>query len=236
MAKFAARRSRRRPPHDDVLTPAEWRVANAIKHGMSNRAIAERRGISVDAVKFHVANIVAKLGVTNRKELLHWFRAPKGSALNRRPTDVSTSVALGQIGQIARTVKDIEQARQWYGEVLGLRHLFSFEGLAFFDCGGTRLMLTRNAEVAAESILYWRVENIVSSYEGLKARGVEFVGAPHRIHRHADGTEEWMAFFKDPEGRPLAMMSQARSDEDRSDEARPEEARLEEARLEPPRT
>src|SRR6185312_5864708 len=167
---------------------------------------AERRGISVDAVKFHVANIVAKLGVSNRTELRHWFRAPKGSALTRRPIDVNAPVALGEIGQISRTVKDIEQARQWYGQVLGLPHLYSFEGLAFFDCAGTRLMLTRKEEAAgAESILYWRVENIVSAYEGLKGRGVEFVGAPHMIHRHADGTEEWMAFFKDPDGRPLAL-------------------------------
>jgi methylmalonyl-CoA/ethylmalonyl-CoA epimerase len=28
------------------------------------------------------------------------------------------------------------------------------------------------------------------------------------IHRHADGTEEWMAFFEDPDGRPLAIMAQ----------------------------
>jgi hypothetical protein len=41
-------------------------------------------------------------------------------------------------------------------------------------------------------------------------RGVEFTHAPHRIHTHADGTEEWMGFFKDPEGRPLAIMSQVR--------------------------
>ena len=42
----------------------------------------------------------------------------------------------------------------------------------------------------------------------LKARGVEFTNAPHMIFRHANGTEEWMAFFKDPEGRPLALMEQ----------------------------
>ncbi|MGE3697155.1 MAG: LuxR C-terminal-related transcriptional regulator, partial [Dehalococcoidia bacterium] len=47
---------RGRPRHPDVLTPAEWRVVNAVRHGMSNRVIAERRGISLDAVKFHVAN------------------------------------------------------------------------------------------------------------------------------------------------------------------------------------
>jgi DNA-binding CsgD family transcriptional regulator/extradiol dioxygenase family protein len=221
VARPTVRRSRGRPPHDDVLTPAEWRIAHAVKHGMTNRAIAERRGISVDAVKFHIANIVAKLGVSNRKELRQWFRAPKASALSRRPTDVHAPVTFGKIGQIARTVKDIEQARHWYGQVLGLPHLYTFDRLAFFDCGGTRLMLTQKDEVSSsESILYWRVENIVDAYDGLKSRGVEFVAAPHMIHRHADGTEEWMAFFKDPEGRPLALMSQFKSES-----ARPESAR-----------
>jgi len=44
------------------LTPSEWRVVHAVQHGMSNREIAARRGISPDAVKYHVANAVAKLG------------------------------------------------------------------------------------------------------------------------------------------------------------------------------
>jgi DNA-binding CsgD family transcriptional regulator/predicted enzyme related to lactoylglutathione lyase len=232
-ARSTRSRSRGRPPHDDVLTPAEWRIAHAVTHGMTNRAIAERRGISIDAVKFHLANIVAKLGVKNRNELRQWFRTPKGSALSRRPLDMTKSsgtildgecrpegqgtgtglrsapLTLGQIGQISRTVKDIVEAQQWYGKVLGLPHLYTFDRLAFFDCGGTRLMLTQNGEVSTgESVLYWRVENIVNAYETLKARGAEFISAPHMIHRHPDGTEEWMAFFKDPEGRALAIMSQ----------------------------
>lgn len=124
---------------------------------------------------------------------------------------MNAPVTFGPIGQIARTVKDIEQAQHWYGKVLGLPHLYTFGTLAFFDCAGTRLMLTQKEEVsAAESILYWRVESIIDAYESLKAQGVEFVGAPHMIHRHADGTQEWMAFFKDPEGRLLALMSQVK--------------------------
>jgi predicted enzyme related to lactoylglutathione lyase len=67
-----------------------------------------------------------------------------------------------------------------------------------------------HAPPSGESVLYWRVENIVNAYETLKARGAEFIGAPHMIHRHPDGTQEWMAFFKDPEGRTLAIMSQVK--------------------------
>ena len=116
---------------------------------------------------------------------------------------------LGPIGQISRTVKDIKQAEAWYREVLGLPHLFTFGKLAFFDCGGTRLFLTEEAGgIKEESILYLRVQDIEKAHDTLKSRGVEFPSSPHRVHRHADGTEEWMAFFKDPEGRLLAIMSQ----------------------------
>ena len=115
------------------------------------------------------------------------------------------------IGQVSRSVRDIEQAQGWYGDVLGLKHLYTFGKLAFFDLGGTRLFLTQEEKLpAAESILYLRVADIESAHEALKARGVEFTGAPHMIHKHADGMEEWMAFFNDPEGRPLAIMSQVK--------------------------
>jgi catechol 2,3-dioxygenase-like lactoylglutathione lyase family enzyme len=104
-------------------------------------------------------------------------------------------------------VKDIAAAERWYGEVLGLRHLYSFGKLAFFDCGGTRLFLSEG-EGEAGSILYFRVPDIHAAQAALEARGVAFRGAPHLIHRHEDGTEEWMAFFDDDEGRPLALMAQ----------------------------
>ena len=72
-------------------------------------------------------------------------------------------------------------------------------------------MLSQEAQASsAESILYLRVADIGAVHESLKSRGVEFINAPHMIHRHADGTEEWLAMFKDPEGRPLGIMSQAR--------------------------
>lgn len=203
-------RRRGRPPHADVLTPGEWRVVHAIQHGLSNRQIAVRRGISLDAVRYHVANAVAKLGVTNRQGLRRWFRAPADSALAGGEKSMATAQALGPLGQISRTVSDIAAAEQWYGQVLGLRHLYTFGKAAFFDCGGTRLYLTADQAVAPESILYLRVGDIGAAYEQLRARGVEFLGAPHLIHRHADGAEEWLAVFKDPDGRPLALMSQVK--------------------------
>ncbi|MBS0395496.1 MAG: VOC family protein [Proteobacteria bacterium] len=205
------RRPPGRPPYPDVLTPAEWRTVEAVRHGLSNRAIAARDGVSVEAVKFHVASARAKLGLGDRRALRRYAGVARDSALARQETAMTAPPALGPLGQIARHVADVAAATAWYRDVLGLTHLYSFGELAFFDMGGVRLFLSRGgAAPAGESILYFRVDDIRAAHAGLAARGVEFVSAPHRIHRHADGTEEWLAFFNDPEGRPLALISQVR--------------------------
>lgn len=192
-----------RPPHPDALTPAEWRVVEAVRHGLTNPDIAARLGVGVDAVKFHVGNALGKLGFASRAELRQWdgVRSDSGLAAASDP-----AVDLAAIGQIARTVRDVAAAERWYADVLGLRHLYSFGALAFFDCGGTRLFLSPG-DPTANSILYFRVGDIVAATAALRARGVAFIAAPHQIHRHADGSEEWMAFFHDPDGATLALMA-----------------------------
>jgi DNA-binding CsgD family transcriptional regulator/catechol 2,3-dioxygenase-like lactoylglutathione lyase family enzyme len=208
---------RGRPPHDDVLTPTEWAIVHFVRHGLSNARIAVRRGVSRDAVKYHVRNAIEKLGLRRRADLQRWQGVPKDSAAHRRATHkekpmTTPELRLGPIGQISRTVRDIDAACEWYGKVLGLKHLYTFGKLAFFDLGGTRLYLSaEGGEAGPESTLYLRVDDIGAAYNELSTRGVEFKGAPHLIFRHADGMEEWMAFFKDPDGRFLALMSQVRS-------------------------
>src|SRR5262245_9426430 len=125
--KLAQRRGR--PPHDDVLTPAEWAIVHAVRHGMSNARIAVRRGVSRDAVKYHVRNAVAKLGLRSRADLARWPGVPNDSAAYRRATNKEIAMTtqqlhLGPIGQISRTVRDIDEACAWYGNVLGLKHLY----------------------------------------------------------------------------------------------------------------
>ena len=207
---------RGRPRHPDLLTPAEWRTVHAVRHGMSNREIARRRGVSLDAVKFHVANAVAKLSLRNRGELRFWRGVPADSALARKETTLNQELKLGRIGQVARAVKDIKAAEAWYRDVLRLPHLYTFGSLAFFDCDGTRLFLeeSKGIEVPGlknDSVLYFRVEDINAAYDRLQGRGVKFVQAPHMIFKHPDGMEEWMAFFEDQDGGILAIMSQVRA-------------------------
>ncbi len=205
---MAQRRARGRPAWADILTPAEWRITEAVRHGLTNRAIADRSGVTPDAVKYHVSNVLQKLGLPNRVALRQWTGVARHSALSGMEVKMESS--LGPVGQISRKVKDIEAARRWYADVLGLPHLYSFGNLAFFDCGGVRLFLSGDdTGNPGESILYFRVGDIHGTHQALMGRGVDFTHAPHMIHRHDDGTEEWMAFFKDAEDRPLAIMAQA---------------------------
>jgi methylmalonyl-CoA/ethylmalonyl-CoA epimerase len=116
------------------------------------------------------------------------------------------------LGQIARTTKRFDESHAWYRDVLGIPELYSFGNLAFFDLGGVRMMLTEEeGGLVSESILYLRVPDIHKAKDQLEARGVKFINAPHLIHRHEDGTEEWMAAFEDNEGRPLQLMTQVRT-------------------------
>ena len=83
---------RGRPPYPDVLTPRQWQVLALLRQGLSNEQIALRLGISVDGVKFHVSEILGKLGVGSRNEAAQWEgeqRQPAPSAcvagVGRRP-------------------------------------------------------------------------------------------------------------------------------------------------------
>ncbi len=199
-----------RPPFDDVLTPAEWKVAECVRHGLTNPQIARRLDVSLDAVKYHVANVLQKLGFESRLQLRQWRGVRKTSVLFGRTHAMNPEIRIQTIGQIARTVRDIRAAETWYRDVLRMTHLYTFGNLSFFDCAGVRLFLSEGEAEAAESILYFRVEDIHAAHATLETRGVTFINAPHLVHRHENGTEEWMAFFNDNEGRTLALMSQTR--------------------------
>jgi DNA-binding CsgD family transcriptional regulator/catechol 2,3-dioxygenase-like lactoylglutathione lyase family enzyme len=205
-----------RPPHQDQLTPAEWKVAEWVRHGLTNRRIAERTGVSPDAIKFHVGNVLGKLGMSSRAELRLWGGVARGTALAQRRMAMEgegPEEGYVMLGQVARTTRSTAAARDWYRDVLGLPELYTFGNLSFFDLGGVRLMLTEEEGAnGPESLLYLRVPDIHAAKEAMEGRGVRFTHAPHLIHRHEDGTEEWMAFFEDNEGRPLALMTQVRSE------------------------
>jgi extradiol dioxygenase family protein len=125
-------------------------------------------------------------------------------------TPSTAGTRLGAIGQVSLSIRDVARAERFYGEILGLSHVFTFGDLAFFDADGTRLYLHRKDEAdwRPGSILYFLVDDIHGAQESLGARGVHFTGAPHVIYTdEGTGGEEWMTFFDDGEGNTLALMS-----------------------------
>jgi DNA-binding CsgD family transcriptional regulator/catechol 2,3-dioxygenase-like lactoylglutathione lyase family enzyme len=195
---------RGRPPHPDILTPAEWRIVEGVRHGLTNAALATRCGLTLDGVKFHVGSILSKLGLSSRGELRKWSGVRAGSALTEGSgQDHSTDWSLGQVSRVTR---DLAATANWLRDVIGLPQIMGFETAVFFDCGGVRLYLTKG-DPASNSLLYFRVGDILSEIERLRAAGVAITNAPHRIHVHENGAEEWMAFFSDPEGSPYGLMS-----------------------------
>jgi catechol 2,3-dioxygenase-like lactoylglutathione lyase family enzyme len=129
-------------------------------------------------------------------------------------TAVAQGFGVSRIGQIAMTVADLPRAVAFYRDVLGMRFLFEAPpALAFFDCGGIRLMLSLPEQAGADpgrafaSIVYYAVDDIELAAQALQGRGVVFEAAPHVVARlpHAD---LWMAFLRDPDGHLLAIMSE----------------------------
>ncbi len=118
---------------------------------------------------------------------------------------------LSRIGQIFVNVHDLDRAIAFYRDALGMAFLFQAPpAMAFFDCGGIRLMLgvpDRPDLDHPASIIYYQVEDIEATYETLKSRGVDFIVKPHLVAPMPD-YDLWLADFRDSEGNVLALMSE----------------------------
>jgi methylmalonyl-CoA/ethylmalonyl-CoA epimerase len=121
------------------------------------------------------------------------------------------TLQVGPIGQIAIPVTNLERAVAFYRDSLGLTFLFQVPNLAFFDCGGVRLMLDvpEDSGERRSSVIYFKVSQLEEAYRMLSSRGVNFEGKPHLIARMPDH-ELWMAFFRDPDHNLHALMSEVR--------------------------
>ena len=119
---------------------------------------------------------------------------------------------ISHIGQIALAVADVDRAEDFYREALGLRRLFRFGDLSFFDCAGVRLLLEKSAgETGSGATLYFRCADLALAMRELGARGVSFYAGPQLVAR-MDDHDLWMAFFRDPDGNSLALMQEAPKD------------------------
>jgi DNA-binding CsgD family transcriptional regulator len=59
-------------PRRDILTPREREVLALQREGLTNGQIAKRLGVSENTAKYHVTQILSKLGVNSREEAARW--------------------------------------------------------------------------------------------------------------------------------------------------------------------
>ena len=123
---------------------------------------------------------------------------------------MTAAAGLSRIHQISMRVHDVDRAVSFYRDTLGIPFLFAAPPrLAFFDCNGVRLMLS-TPEPGFDhpgSVVYFAVDEIGTAHAALEARGVTFIGEPHKIATLGD-REVWLAEFTDTEGNSLALMSE----------------------------
>lgn len=119
-------------------------------------------------------------------------------------------LALGPIMQILVPVADVEKAAAFYEDVLSLPLLFRFPGNAFFDAHGVRLYLAQPSEpgYTGPATLYFRVDDVSSTFERLVARGAAVREAPEITHRDAS-YDLWLAFVSDLDGNNIGLMREA---------------------------
>jgi predicted enzyme related to lactoylglutathione lyase len=124
----------------------------------------------------------------------------------------AAGLGITRLGQVAINAHDVERATAFYRDVLGLRFLFATGQLAFFDCGGVRLMLDKpeNPEFDhPSSILYFSVSDIQAAHRRLVDGGVAIVAEPNIVAKMPDH-DLWMSFFRDTEGNVMALMCEVK--------------------------
>ena len=112
--------------------------------------------------------------------------------------------------QVALHVEDMDRAVAFYRAVVGLNFIARFDppGLAFFDLGGTRLLLEAGAPA---SLLYLGVDDVTGMTERLREAGVTIDSEPHVIHVDETGQfgppgeAEEMSFFRDSENNLVGL-------------------------------
>src|SRR4029077_6820729 len=104
-------------------------------------------------------------------------------------TAATLSIGISRLGQIAINVHDLDRATAFYRDILGLPLLFTTPALAFFDCGGVRLVLSPPEKPEFDhpgSVLYFTVPDIASAHRQMLSSGVHFEDRPHLIARMPD--------------------------------------------------
>ena len=110
--------------------------------------------------------------------------------------------------QVGLTCRDLERAKTFYRDTLGLPLLFEVSGMLFFQLEGLRLMVGKEhtpGQPIGGSLLYFDAPDIDALGAALEAKGVKFVGPATTVQSTATHDLKLREFF-DPDGNALALM------------------------------
>lgn len=121
-----------------------------------------------------------------------------------------------RLGQIAITVSDVAAAVAYYRDVLGLQFLFDAgPNLAFLSDGAVRIMLSTPqgaGAVGANSVLYFKTQDIEASHAAMVARGSASERPPQLAAKMPDH-DLWIGFLRDPDGNLVGLMEEKKQAE-----------------------
>jgi catechol-2,3-dioxygenase len=106
---------------------------------------------------------------------------------------------------------DLDTARRFYGEVLGLPVLLEDAQFLTFGCGGdSRLVVTKSTTGTAEEATKacWRVDDLAGEVAWLRARGVQVQDLPElgTVDGVADVGFALAAWFTDPHHNTIGLL------------------------------
>ena len=122
------------------------------------------------------------------------------------------TVSLSRIKQIAIPVHSVDNAKAFYRDTLGMRHLFDAPpALSFFDCGGVQLMLAGPEAQGKDgdqqhAVLFYDVSDIKKTHARIKSSGAKSLEEPRLITR-MNGREIWISSVSDGQGNVVGLMS-----------------------------
>lgn len=124
---------------------------------------------------------------------------------------MTTPALVTGVHQLTVPCKNLARATAFYRDAVRLPFLFEAPpGLAFFQCGATRLMLTRGPEEKLDplnSVIYFGTDDIEGATKAVVAHGAKLEAAPHAIAK-LPGREVWLSHWMDPEGNMMSFMQE----------------------------
>jgi catechol 2,3-dioxygenase-like lactoylglutathione lyase family enzyme len=124
------------------------------------------------------------------------------------------SLAGRTVVQVALTCRNLDRARAFYRDTLGLPLMFEAGNILFFQLEGLRLMVglsEKPDQPVGGTYIYFDAPDVEALAAALETRGVELIGSIETLQRTASHDLK-LQFFRDPDGNEIGLMGMVPKD------------------------